>query len=94
MLQVTAPLVTRLIIEQITLAHQYHTAQKVGTSLEGLQPPKSIGYGAGLAVALFAMLMTASLLVYQALQIGSVVGFMMRSAVSPQFSPRLLLMGR
>jgi hypothetical protein len=83
-----------LIIEQITLAHQYHLAQKAGTSLEGLKPPKSIGYGAGLAVALFAMLMTASLLVYQALQIGSVVGFMMRSAVRPKFSSRLLLMER
>lgn len=40
-----------------------------------------MAYGVGLAIGLFGMLMFASLLVYQALQIGSVIGFMMRSAV-------------
>ena len=80
MLQVTAPLVTRLIIEQISMAHAYHEAQMAGSD-QDLPPPRPVGYGAGLAAGLFGMLMVASLLVYQALQIGSVIGFMMRSAV-------------
>ena len=78
-LQVTSPLVTRLIIEQISKAHAYHTAN--ADSLIDLDRPKSIGYGIGLSMGLFTMLSVASLLVYQSLQIGSVIGFMMRGAV-------------
>lgn len=75
---------TRLIIEQITLAHAYHQAETNGQSTVDLERPKSIGFGIGLAAGLFGMLMCASLLVYQALQIGTIIGFMMRGAVSGQ----------
>jgi len=80
-LQVTAPLVTRVVIEQISLAHTYHQAQLRGDPLDAFERPRGVGYGVGLAAGLFAMLTVASLLVYQALQIGSVIGFMLRGAV-------------
>jgi len=70
------------MIEEISIAHAYNRALSSGQSTEALERPRSVGYGIGLAVGLFGMLMVASLLVYQALQIGSVIGFMMRSAVS------------
>ncbi|WVQ72551.1 hypothetical protein IAR50_002108 [Cryptococcus sp. DSM 104548] len=73
-LQVTSPLLTKIIIEQLTIAHQYHTG-------ESSEQPKSISYGIGLSFALFAMVQAASLFSYQALQRGSVIGFMMRAAL-------------
>ena len=81
-LQITAPLITRKIIEQLTLAHTYHVAEKSDLPTTGLATPKSVGYGVGLAIALFAMEMTASLFTYQSTQRGSVVGFLMRASVS------------
>jgi hypothetical protein len=65
------------------MAHAYHQAQSPGQVVDNLPKPRPVGYGVGLAAGLFGMLMCASLLVYQALQIGSVIGFMMRSAVRP-----------
>nr|ODN90116.1 cadmium ion transporter [Cryptococcus depauperatus CBS 7841] len=73
-LQVTSPLLTKLFIEQLTLAHTHH-------SDPSSTPPKSLGYGIGLSFALFAMLQAASLFSYQALQRGSVIGFMLRAAL-------------
>ncbi|WWC65416.1 uncharacterized protein I303_108034 [Kwoniella dejecticola CBS 10117] len=76
-LQITAPLVTKLLIDQLTLSHA-DTSQQNGSSAN---PPRSIGYMIGLAFALFVMVQSASLFSYQALQRGSVVGFMMRAAL-------------
>lgn len=75
---------TRVLIDEITIAHAYHQAQSRGDPLDSLARPHGVGYGIGVAVGLFGMLTAASLLVYQALQIGSVIGFMMRSAVSEE----------
>ena len=82
-LQVTAPLVTKKIITQLSLAYYYHQAQNSGISLAvaGIPAPKSVGYGIGLAFALFAMEMSSSLFTYQAQQRASVVGFMLRASV-------------
>ncbi|WVQ85784.1 hypothetical protein IAT38_007951 [Cryptococcus sp. DSM 104549] len=74
-LQVTAPLVTKLLIDELTIAHDYHTGAETDKT------PKSVGYGIGLAFALFAMVQAASLFSYQALQRGSVIGFMMRAGL-------------
>ncbi|WRT70501.1 uncharacterized protein IL334_007499 [Kwoniella shivajii] len=73
-LQITAPLVTKLLIEQLTLAHNYHQDINAESS-------RSLGYMIGLGVALFIMAQAASLFSYQALQRGSVIGFMMRAAL-------------
>ncbi|CAD6567059.1 MAG: hypothetical protein TREMPRED_003289 [Tremellales sp. Tagirdzhanova-0007] len=80
-LQITAPLITRKIIEQLSLANAYHHASTSGASTADLTPPRSVGYGIGLAIALFAMNMTASLFNYQSTQRGAVVGFLMRASM-------------
>ncbi|WVQ95732.1 hypothetical protein IAU59_002831 [Kwoniella sp. CBS 9459] len=73
-LQITAPLITKLLIDQLTLAHNNHADPSTPA-------PKSLGYVIGLAFALFVMVQSASLFNYQALQRGSVIGFMMRAAL-------------
>ncbi|OCF58423.1 cadmium ion transporter [Kwoniella mangroviensis CBS 10435] len=73
-LQITAPLVTRLLIDQLILSHDNQQNPSA-------KPPRSVGYMIGLAFALFVMVQCASLFSYQALQRGNVVGFMMRAAL-------------
>lgn len=73
-LQVTAPLVTRQIINQMTIAYEYHRDS-------ALPAPKSVGYGIGLAVALFVMEEAASIFTYQGQQRGAVMGFQMRAGL-------------
>jgi ATP-binding cassette subfamily C (CFTR/MRP) protein 1 len=80
------PLVTRIIIEQLTAAHALHAASKSGSPTEGLEQPKSIGYGIGVAVGLFAMLTAANLAELQNSQHCAVAGFMLRCAVSSSSS--------
>ncbi|KAE8541543.1 hypothetical protein D1P53_002905 [Cryptococcus gattii VGV] len=74
-LQVTYPLITHQLIDQLTKAHAYHNDPANNP------PPKSVVYSFGLAFALFAMVQASSLFSYQALQRGSVIGFMMRAAL-------------
>jgi len=81
-LKLTSPLVTRLIIEQLILAYTYHQAEASGTSLDGLEQPRSVGYGIGLAAGLFAMEFTGALFEYQSAQIAAVQGCCLRAAVS------------
>ena len=81
-LQITAPLITRKIIEQLTLANAYHNAQKAGIPVTGLDPPRSVGYGIGLAFALLVMNLSSSLFNYQSEQRGAVIGFLLRASVS------------
>ncbi|WVF68119.1 hypothetical protein IAT40_002882 [Kwoniella sp. CBS 6097] len=73
-LQITAPLITKLLIDQLTLAHDHHADPSTPA-------PNGLGYVIGLAFALFVMVQGASLFNYQALQRGSVIGFMMRAAL-------------
>lgn len=80
-LQVTAPLVTKQIILQLELAYVYHQAQQAGIPTDLVPAPKSVGYGIGLAFALFAMEMSSSLFTYQAQQRASVIGFKLRGSV-------------
>nr|XP_019008004.1 cadmium ion transporter [Kwoniella pini CBS 10737]OCF46785.1 cadmium ion transporter [Kwoniella pini CBS 10737] len=73
-LQITAPLITKLLIDQLILSHNFHQDPSK-------ESPKSIGYIIGLAFGLFIMVQSASLFSYQALQRGSVIGFKMRAAL-------------
>ena len=50
--------------------------------MEGLEQPKSVGYGIGLAVGLFAMEFVGALFEYQSAQIAAVQGCCLRAAVS------------
>lgn len=79
---ITSPLVTKLIIEQILLANAKHAAESAGLPTAGLKDAKPVGYGLGLAVGLFAMLYTNSLLDAHESQIATSLGVTVRSAVS------------
>jgi hypothetical protein len=65
------------------LAHAYHQAETSGSPVDGLEQPKSVGYGIGLAVGLFAMEFVGALFEYQSAQIAAVQGCCLRAAVSP-----------
>ncbi|OCF37123.1 hypothetical protein I316_01029 [Kwoniella heveanensis BCC8398] len=79
-LRVTAPMVLKVLIQQITQARELHLATNSGTSTNGVTPPKSIGYMVGAAFGLWAMLMTASTLLYYSLWRSNLVGrFLTRS---------------
>lgn len=68
------------MIYQLEEANEYAAA--VQANLPNLPaPPKSVGYGIGLAVALFVMEMAATLFTGQAMQRGMVIGFLCRSSV-------------
>ena len=82
-LQVTAPLVTKQIITQLELAYYAHQAAQAGLPADLVPAPNSIGYGIGLAFALFVMEMASSLFNYQAQQRASVIGFKLRGSVCP-----------
>ncbi|ORY22828.1 ABC transporter type 1, transmembrane domain-containing protein [Naematelia encephala] len=81
-LQTTAPLVTRKIIAQLDLANAYHNSQKAGVAAADLpQAPNTVGYGVGLAIALFVMEMAATVFTYQSQQRGAVLGFLSRASL-------------
>lgn len=80
-LQVTNPLVTKLIIAQMELAYAIHQAEKAGIDTTSYTRPRSVGYGIGLAFAMFVMQMAASVLNYQAQQRGATIGFSTRAAL-------------
>jgi hypothetical protein len=79
-LKLTSPLVTRMIIEQLVLANNYHSAS-TSNSTNLPQPPRSIGYGIGLAFALFVMEFSGAMFDYQATQVAAVQGCSLRAAV-------------
>jgi hypothetical protein len=81
-LAITVPLVTRIIIEQLTIAYTLHAAMQSGLPTVGLEQPKSVGYGIGIAIGLFVMLTGSSAAGRQSQQRAAVAGFMLRSAVS------------
>jgi ATP-binding cassette subfamily C (CFTR/MRP) protein 1 len=88
-LQITAPLVTRKILTQLEVANAYDNATAAQQTF--LPRPKSVGYGIGLAFALFVMEMASSLFTYQGQQRGAVIGFSMRAAVSAALRIRIVV---
>lgn len=63
-------------------ASAYSAALNAGVAAGNLpQAPRSVGYGIGLAVALFVMEMAASLFNAQAQQRGMMIGFLSRSSL-------------
>nr|XP_019009246.1 uncharacterized protein I206_05894 [Kwoniella pini CBS 10737]OCF48027.1 hypothetical protein I206_05894 [Kwoniella pini CBS 10737] len=80
-IRVAAPLVTKKLIEYLTISHDYYKAQQDGTSLEGLEAPQKVGYGIGLAIALFAMQFIPSLLFYKADQVELIMSSQLKMAL-------------
>lgn len=62
-LKVTTPLVVKRIINYLTTGHAYDDLVSSGSSLEGVSRPRSVGYGIGSCVALFAMIVLSNLLI-------------------------------
>ncbi|WVW86813.1 hypothetical protein I302_108868 [Kwoniella bestiolae CBS 10118] len=73
-LRVTAPLVTKRLIEHVTTAHTYYQARNNGTLTDDIPRPQSIGRGIGLAIALFVMQFSASLLFFKGDQVEFIMG--------------------
>jgi ATP-binding cassette, subfamily C (CFTR/MRP), member 1 len=59
LLQVFSPQITKKLLAYLTTSYNYHRASEI--ERETMNPPRSIGYGIGLAIALFVMQQTASL---------------------------------
>ena len=74
---------TKIRIDQLTTAKAWHEATVSGDPTDGLQRPKSVGYGIALAVGLGAMMFAASLAMVQSQQISGLTGCTTRAAVSP-----------
>ncbi|OCF43886.1 hypothetical protein I317_02329 [Kwoniella heveanensis CBS 569] len=81
-LRITAPLITKLLIEQLTRAHDWHQADEDGLSRDGLTPPRSIGYGIGIAFGLSIMQYVAGLSIYQSDQQAAMMGAKVKSGLA------------
>ena len=63
-LKTTTPLVTKVFLTWLTEAYIWHRLSSAEQAESGLTKPRSIGYGIGLAFALFAMQEVASLVFF------------------------------
>ncbi|KAI0674258.1 multidrug resistance-associated ABC transporter [Trametes maxima] len=61
-LNTTTPLVNQVLLTWLTTSYVYHRANETEREQFGLQQPRGIGYGIGLAFAIFAMQEVSSLL--------------------------------
>ncbi|WVR08170.1 hypothetical protein IAU60_005216 [Kwoniella sp. DSM 27419] len=80
--QITAPLLTKMLIEELTRAQAIRQAIAAGRPTEELTPPGSVGYGVGLALGLFFMQYTGWLLDLYADQVIFFVGAQMKAALT------------
>ena len=80
-IRICTPLLTRVIIQQLTEAHDFHQAVVAGESTVGLPIPKPIGYGIGLAFAYFALQIISGIILYLEIQIATVLGCTTKAAV-------------
>ncbi|EIW71607.1 hypothetical protein TREMEDRAFT_27765 [Tremella mesenterica DSM 1558] len=80
-LRICAPLITRLLIEQLILAHAYHLASVSGQSTADLERPKSLGYGIGLAFIMFLMQIVSAGFLYVEMQAALSMGCTTRAAM-------------
>ncbi|WVQ83250.1 hypothetical protein IAT38_005389 [Cryptococcus sp. DSM 104549] len=94
-LRVTAPLVTKVLITQLTRSYAYHTAVTTDAPTDGLTPPRSAGYMFGVAIGLWAMLVTSSSVFYYGWFVSSVTAKLTRSALITMISRKTMrLSGR
>lgn len=83
-LQITAPLVTRLLIREISLANAMRDAETAGLSTSDLQSPRPLYHSCGLALSLFAMLFVAGLANTHHYFRAQWIGYLMHGAVSAE----------
>ncbi|KAH6909905.1 ATP-dependent bile acid permease [Coprinopsis sp. MPI-PUGE-AT-0042] len=78
-LKTTTPLVTRVMLNWVTESYVYHRLSEA--EREGQPAPRGIGFGVGLAFALFAMQELSSLLTNHSMQITMKGGLHIRSGL-------------
>ena len=71
-LKTTTPLVTKVLLTWLTEAYIWHRLSPAEQAESGLTKPRGIGYGIGLAFALFAMQEVASLVFFFSLSLAIV----------------------
>lgn len=71
-LKTTTPLITKALLTWLTDAYAWNRLSAAEQAESGLTKPRGIGYGVGLAFALFAMQEVASLVCLFFLFLGSV----------------------
>ena len=81
-LELASPLVSRQLIQQISIANAFHAAETAGQSTEDLARPRQLYHVCGLAVALFAVQALASLFYVHWQALAARYGVLLRSSVS------------
>ncbi|KAH9849408.1 multidrug resistance-associated ABC transporter [Lenzites betulinus] len=94
-LNTTTPLVNQVLLTWLTQSYVYHRASEEERAALGLQQPKGIGYGIGLAFAIFAMQEVSSLLSNHYQMVAMSNGLCLRtSLIGAIFRKSLRLSGR
>ncbi|KAG9227354.1 hypothetical protein CCMSSC00406_0004107 [Pleurotus cornucopiae] len=94
-LRTTTPLVTKVFLTWLTESYLYHQLSQASRDALGLERPKGIGFGIGLAFAIFAMQQCASLFTNHFYMMAMTNGLRVRSAlVGNIFRKSLRLSGR
>ncbi|KAJ9110598.1 hypothetical protein QFC22_006716, partial [Naganishia vaughanmartiniae] len=86
----TSSLVTKRLIKYISTSHEWATANERDRQTLSLPPPRSIGYGIGIAIGLAAMQEVASLFENHYSAQSMTCGFMMRNAIINQIARKSL----
>ncbi|KAG6836959.1 hypothetical protein H0H93_000601, partial [Arthromyces matolae] len=94
-LRTTTPLVSKVLLTWLTNAYVYHRLSEEEKASGQFKQPKGLGYGIGLAFALFAMQEIASLLNNHYFQVSQANGLLLRtSLIGIVFRKSLRLSGR
>ncbi|TFK36264.1 cadmium ion transporter [Crucibulum laeve] len=94
-LKTTTPLLNKLIFTWLTQSYVFHHLNDAERTEFGITQPRGLGYGIGLAFALFVMQEVASLMTNHFMQISMTVGLSVRTAIIGNiFRKSLRLSGR
>ncbi|KAF9042985.1 multidrug resistance-associated ABC transporter [Panaeolus papilionaceus] len=83
-LKTTTPLVTKVFLTWLTESYIYFRLsdeQRIAAAAQGLTKPRGIGYGIGVAFALFVMQEAASLMTNHYMQVSMTTGLTVRTAI-------------
>ncbi|KAI9632685.1 P-loop containing nucleoside triphosphate hydrolase protein [Dioszegia hungarica] len=81
MLQIAAPLLSKVLIDEFTRAKAYRDALGSGQSVQDLIPPHTLGFSFGICVALLVMLIVSSVFRAHGEQRFGLLGLSLRGAV-------------
>ncbi|KAI0087238.1 multidrug resistance-associated ABC transporter [Irpex rosettiformis] len=94
-LKTTTPLLNRRLLTWLTNSFVFYKAGPQAAALAGIDRPQGVGYGIGLAIALFAMQEVSSLMTNHFMQSSMIIGTSMRtSLIGAIFRKSLRLSGQ